>query len=35
MILTRKQRRLFTAIIIVAGLLLVLGSFLPFLSAFR
>ncbi len=33
--LTRKQRRLFTAIIIIAGLLLVLGSFLPFLTAFQ
>jgi hypothetical protein len=35
MILTKKQRKIFTFIIIVAGLLLVIGSFLPFLTAFQ
>ena len=33
--LTRKQRKIFTAIIIIAGLFLILGSFLPFLTAFQ
>jgi len=35
MLLTNKQRKIFTIIIAIASLALLLGSFLPFLTAFR
>jgi hypothetical protein len=34
MMLSKRQRKIFIAIMIIAGLALVFGSFLPFLSAF-